>query len=41
MSQIFVDDPVFTLNLELYANCAKLFGNQAILVETMLNGLHK
>lgn len=27
LSQIYVDDPVFTLNLELYANCGKLFGN--------------
>lgn len=41
LSQIYVDDPVFTLNLELYANCGKLFGSQAVLIETMLNALKK
>lgn len=38
---MYVDDPIFTLNLEVFANCAKLYGNQSILIENMLKPLNQ
>ena len=38
---MYIEDPIFTLNLEIFANCAKLYGNQSILIETMLKPLNK
>jgi hypothetical protein len=39
LSQIYQDDQEFIVMLEVFANCAKMFAGQTVLLNTMLSRL--